>query len=66
VNLRKEETMTGNGPHDEVLDAAVIGGSQAGLTMAWHLVRPRKFGEFDLKGIARPMTLCEAVRDGPG
>jgi class 3 adenylate cyclase len=23
-------------------------------------------GEFDLKGIARPMTLYEAVRDGPG
>jgi len=29
-------------------------------------VRPRKLGEFDLKGIARPMTLYEAVRDGPG
>lgn len=29
-------------------------------------VRPGKFGEFDLKGIARPMTLYEAVRDGPG
>jgi hypothetical protein len=45
--------MSGNGPQD-------------GLAMAWHLVRPRKFGEFDLKGIARPMTLYEAVRDGPG
>jgi putative flavoprotein involved in K+ transport len=33
--------MTGNGQRDEVLDAAVIGGSQAGLAMAWHLARQR-------------------------
>jgi putative flavoprotein involved in K+ transport len=39
--MRKEETMTGNGPGDEVLDAVVIGGSQAGLAMAWHLARQR-------------------------
>jgi adenylate cyclase len=26
----------------------------------------RKVGEFDFKGIARPVTLCEAVRDGSG
>jgi putative flavoprotein involved in K+ transport len=39
--MRKEETMTGNGPPDQVLDAAVVGGSQAGLTMAWHLARQR-------------------------
>ena len=33
--------MTGNGTRDEVLDVAVIGGSQAGLAMAWHLARQR-------------------------
>jgi len=37
--MRKEETMTGNEPRDEVLDAVVIGGSQAGLAMAWHLTQ---------------------------
>ena len=37
MNTRKEETMTGNGKGGEVLDVAVIGGSQAGLAMAWHL-----------------------------
>jgi class 3 adenylate cyclase len=26
----------------------------------------RRVGEFDLKGIARPVTLYEVVRDGPG
>jgi putative flavoprotein involved in K+ transport len=31
--------MTGNGTRDELLDAAVIGGSQAGLAMAWHLAQ---------------------------
>src|ERR1051325_10044355 len=31
--------MTGNGIRDELLDVAVIGGSQAGLAMAWHLAR---------------------------
>ena len=37
--MRKEETMTGNEPRDEVLDVVVIGGSQAGLAMAWHLTQ---------------------------
>jgi putative flavoprotein involved in K+ transport len=27
------------GPDDELLDAIVVGGSQAGLAMAWHLAR---------------------------
>jgi putative flavoprotein involved in K+ transport len=31
--------MIGNGTRDELLDVAVIGGSQAGLAMAWHLAR---------------------------
>ena len=28
-----------SGAGDELLDVAVIGGSQAGLAMAWHLAR---------------------------
>jgi putative flavoprotein involved in K+ transport len=31
--------MIENGARDELLDAVVIGGSQAGLAMAWHLAR---------------------------
>ena len=31
--------MTANGANDGLLDVAVIGGSQAGLAMAWHLTR---------------------------
>jgi putative flavoprotein involved in K+ transport len=31
--------MAANGPNDGLLDVAVIGGSQAGLAMAWHLAR---------------------------
>jgi putative flavoprotein involved in K+ transport len=34
-----EEAMTANGANDGLLDVAVIGGSQAGLAMAWHLTR---------------------------
>jgi putative flavoprotein involved in K+ transport len=34
-----EETMIENGARDELLDAAVIGGGQAGLAMAWQLAR---------------------------
>jgi putative flavoprotein involved in K+ transport len=36
---RREETMTENGSRGELLDVAVIGGSQAGLAMAWHLAQ---------------------------
>jgi putative flavoprotein involved in K+ transport len=40
MNMRREETMmTGNGIRDNLLDAVVIGGSQAGLAMAWHLAQ---------------------------
>jgi putative flavoprotein involved in K+ transport len=39
MNTQREETM--NGTHDELLDVAVIGGSQAGLAIAWHLARER-------------------------
>ena len=31
--------MTGNGSRGELLEVAVIGGSQAGLAMAWHLAQ---------------------------
>jgi putative flavoprotein involved in K+ transport len=34
-----EEAMTANGANDGLLDVAVIGGSQTGLAMAWHLTR---------------------------
>src|SRR2546423_12735566 len=34
-----EEAMTANGANDGLLDVAVIGGSQAGLAMAWYLAR---------------------------
>jgi putative flavoprotein involved in K+ transport len=34
-----EETMIENGARDELLDAAVIGGGQAGLAMAWQLAQ---------------------------
>jgi putative flavoprotein involved in K+ transport len=34
-----EEAMAANGANDGLLDVAVIGGSQAGLAMAWHLAR---------------------------
>jgi putative flavoprotein involved in K+ transport len=34
-----EQAMAANGTHDGLLDAIVIGGSQAGLAMAWHLAR---------------------------
>jgi putative flavoprotein involved in K+ transport len=39
VTKREEKTMTENGNRTQLLDAVVIGGSQAGLAMAWHLVR---------------------------
>jgi putative flavoprotein involved in K+ transport len=34
-----EEAMTANGANDGLLDVAVVGGSQAGLAIAWHLTR---------------------------
>jgi putative flavoprotein involved in K+ transport len=34
-----DEAMTANGADDGLLDVAVVGGSQAGLAMAWHLTR---------------------------
>src|SRR5215468_4867220 len=34
-----EEATATNGTDDGLLDVAVIGGSQAGLAMAWHLAR---------------------------
>jgi putative flavoprotein involved in K+ transport len=34
-----EQAMAANGTQDRLLDVAVIGGSQAGLAMAWHLAR---------------------------
>jgi putative flavoprotein involved in K+ transport len=35
----KEQAMAANRPKDELLDVVVIGGSQAGLAMAWHLAQ---------------------------
>jgi putative flavoprotein involved in K+ transport len=34
-----EQAMAANGTHDGLLDVVVVGGSQAGLAMAWHLAR---------------------------
>jgi putative flavoprotein involved in K+ transport len=41
MNTREKQTekMIGNGQRDDLLDVAVIGGSQAGLAMAWHLAQ---------------------------
>jgi len=39
VTARKFETMHTGGPGGQPLDAIVVGGSQAGLAMAWHLAR---------------------------
>ena len=36
---RKEELVSASGTGDEVLDVIVVGGSQAGLAMAWHLAQ---------------------------
>jgi putative flavoprotein involved in K+ transport len=35
----RREAMAVNGPKDGLLDVVVVGGSQAGLAMAWHLAR---------------------------
>src|SRR5215472_2633493 len=37
--MRRRETMSENGTREELLDAVVIGGGQAGLAMAWHLAQ---------------------------
>jgi len=39
VTARRFETMETGGPGGQPLDAIVVGGSQAGLAMAWHLAR---------------------------
>jgi len=39
MTARKEELVSASGTGDEVLDVIVVGGSQAGLAMAWHLAR---------------------------
>ena len=39
MTARKEELVSATGTGDEVLDVIVVGGSQAGLAMAWHLAR---------------------------
>jgi putative flavoprotein involved in K+ transport len=35
----KEQAMAANGPKDRLLDVVVIGSSQAGLAVAWHLAQ---------------------------
>jgi putative flavoprotein involved in K+ transport len=35
----RSEAMAVNGPKDRLLDAVVVGGSQAGLAVAWHLAQ---------------------------
>ena len=43
--------VTSNLPGDEPLDAVIIGGSQAGLAMAWHLARQKlRFVVLDAAG----------------
>ena len=39
MTARRFETMETGGPGDRPLDALVVGASQAGLAMAWHLAR---------------------------
>lgn len=39
MTARNEELVSAGGTGDEVLDVIVVGGSQAGLAMAWHLAR---------------------------
>jgi putative flavoprotein involved in K+ transport len=39
MTTRKEELVSASGTGDEVLDVIVVGGSQAGLAIAWHLAR---------------------------
>ncbi len=37
MTAREEDLAGAGGASDELLDVVVIGGSQAGLAMAWHL-----------------------------
>jgi len=39
MTAREGELAGASGAGDELLDVVVIGGSQAGLAMAWHLAR---------------------------
>jgi putative flavoprotein involved in K+ transport len=39
MTARNDALARAGGPGDEVLDAIVVGGSQAGLAIAWHLAR---------------------------
>ena len=39
MTARNDGLAGAGGPDDEVLDVVVVGGSQAGLAMAWHLAR---------------------------
>lgn len=39
MTAREEELVSASGTGDKVLDVIVVGGSQAGLAMAWHLAR---------------------------
>jgi cation diffusion facilitator CzcD-associated flavoprotein CzcO len=39
MTAREDDLAGASGADDELLDVVVIGGSQAGLAMAWHLAR---------------------------
>ena len=39
MTAREDDLAGASGAGDELLDVVVIGGSQAGLAMAWHLAR---------------------------
>ena len=39
MTAREEDLAGASGASDELVDVVVIGGSQAGLAMAWHLAR---------------------------
>jgi putative flavoprotein involved in K+ transport len=41
VTARKDALARAGGPGDELLDVIAVGGSQAGLAIAWHLARER-------------------------
>ena len=70
----REREMAANGIDDGLLDVAVIGGSQAGLAMAWHLARrapavcgagrrPRAWAHLALPvGLADPVHPCPVQR----